>query len=129
MIREQFFSDKTDGISVYPDPDKFMDIWDKVTGYESEIDKTLDEGYTRDEYIGLFMFVRSKISASFVLCKDALVLYISYLVQNGALTQEFLDKNKSINCRELKGLDTGVMLRSCPGCMQDAAAIIEKNLL
>ena len=45
------------------------------------------------------------------------------------MTQEFLDKNKSINCRELKGLDTGVMLRSCPGCMQDAAAIIEKNLL
>lgn len=45
------------------------------------------------------------------------------------MTQEFLEKNKSMNCRELKGLDTGVMLRSCPGCMQDAAEIIEKNLL
>lgn len=41
----------------------------------------------------------------------------------------FVEKNQSMECRVLKGVDTGVVLRSCPGCMQDAAEIIEKHLL
>lgn len=45
------------------------------------------------------------------------------------MTKAFVDKNKSLDCRELKGVDTGVVLRSCSGCMEDAAAIIEAHLL
>ena len=45
------------------------------------------------------------------------------------MTEEFIAKNQSTECRTLKGVDTGVVLRSCPGCMQDAAEIIEKHLL
>lgn len=41
----------------------------------------------------------------------------------------FLEKNKSLECRTLKGVDTGVVLRSCLGCMQDAAEIVEEYLL
>ncbi|MBM6829833.1 C_GCAxxG_C_C family protein [Anaerotignum lactatifermentans] len=44
------------------------------------------------------------------------------------MTDDFKKKNQTIICRELKGMDTGVMLRSCSGCMADAAEIVEKYL-
>ncbi len=42
---------------------------------------------------------------------------------------EFLEKNKSIVCREIKGVDTGKPLRSCEGCIMDAVEILDKCLL
>lgn len=48
------------------------------------------------------------------------------------LSTEILDrfqkKNGSLICRELKGVDTGKTLRSCPGCIQDAAELVEEIL-
>ena len=32
-----------------------------------------------------------------------------------ALTEKFLEKNSSVICREIKGVDTGKVLRSCGG--------------
>ena len=40
--------------------------------------------------------------------------------------QEFTERNKSVVCRELKGIDTGKILRSCRGCVSDSAGILEK---
>lgn len=45
------------------------------------------------------------------------------------MTEQFQKKNKSILCAELKGVESGQMLRSCPGCIEDAARIVEENLL
>lgn len=45
-----------------------------------------------------------------------------------AMVKEFEEKNGSIICREIKGVDTGNVLRSCDGCVRDAAAIVEKYL-
>lgn len=44
------------------------------------------------------------------------------------IVNEFREKNQSCVCRDLKGLDTGTILRSCDGCIEDAAAIVEKIL-
>lgn len=44
------------------------------------------------------------------------------------ITKEFLEKNKSIICKELKGVETKQPLRSCDGCIHDAAAILEEIL-
>lgn len=41
----------------------------------------------------------------------------------------FEDKNGSSICRELKGVDTGNVLRSCPGCIADAVEIVDAYLL
>ena len=41
---------------------------------------------------------------------------------------KFLEKNGSLICRELKGVDTGRVLRSCPGCIDDAVEIAEEVL-
>lgn len=45
-----------------------------------------------------------------------------------ALTQEFEAKNKSTICKELKGQNGGPLLRSCIGCVEDAAALLDAYL-
>jgi len=44
------------------------------------------------------------------------------------IVQAFLEKNHSIVCKELKGVETNKVLRSCDGCIEDAAAIVEQKL-
>ena len=41
---------------------------------------------------------------------------------------EFKKKNKTTICKELKGLTGGPLLRTCPGCIEDACTILEKLL-
>lgn len=41
----------------------------------------------------------------------------------------FKEKNQTIVCRELKGVQTGEPIRSCNGCIEDAARIVEEYLL
>lgn len=47
---------------------------------------------------------------------------------SAAILNAFKEKNGATACRDLKGVDTGVVLRSCPGCIEDAAAIAEEIL-
>ena len=44
------------------------------------------------------------------------------------LAEAFSEKNQSIICRELKGVDTGKPLASCESCIEDAVRIIGKQL-
>ena len=44
------------------------------------------------------------------------------------LTQKFREKNGTVICRELKGIDTKKVIRSCDGCVQDAAELLEEYL-
>ena len=45
------------------------------------------------------------------------------------MLDEFKEKNQTIICRELKGVETGTPIRSCDGCIEDAAHIVERVLL
>ena len=45
------------------------------------------------------------------------------------MTEKFKAKNKSIICEDIKGVKGGNVLRSCDGCIEDAAAIVEEVLL
>ena len=45
-----------------------------------------------------------------------------------AMHKAFAEKNGSVICREIKGMDTGKVLRDCDGCVEDAAEILEKYL-
>ena len=42
--------------------------------------------------------------------------------------REFISMNRSVMCRELKGGLTGKPLRSCRGCVADAAELLERSL-
>lgn len=44
------------------------------------------------------------------------------------IVQAFWEKNNSVICKELKGIETGIVLRDCRGCVADAAAILGKVL-
>lgn len=45
-----------------------------------------------------------------------------------AITEAFQEKNGSLICKELKGVETGKVLRSCPDCIMDAVEIAENIL-
>lgn len=44
------------------------------------------------------------------------------------ITKEFYEKNTTITCKELKGVETGKVIRSCPDCIRDAVEIAERVL-
>lgn len=44
------------------------------------------------------------------------------------LVQTFKEKNTSIVCKDLKGVETKQVLRSCQGCIEDAAKMLEDIL-
>lgn len=44
------------------------------------------------------------------------------------ITQKFQEKAGSLTCKELKGVESGKVLHSCPDCIKDAAAIAEQIL-
>ena len=44
------------------------------------------------------------------------------------IISQFKEKNGSVICKELKGIETNQVLRSCPGCIEDAVNIAEKIL-
>ncbi len=44
------------------------------------------------------------------------------------LLRRFEERNGSVFCRELKGKYTGIVLRACRGCVEDAAEIAEDIL-
>ncbi|MBO5288509.1 MAG: C_GCAxxG_C_C family protein [Spirochaetales bacterium] len=44
------------------------------------------------------------------------------------IVDDFTTKNQSVICREIKGVDTGKVLRSCGGCIEDAVKIAEEVL-
>lgn len=44
------------------------------------------------------------------------------------LNAKFREKNGSTICRDLKGMDTGKVLRSCDGCIEDAVNLLAEEL-
>lgn len=60
--------------------------------------------------------------------KDARDSKASTYKLSKAIRLAFSEKNKTVICKELKGVDTKEVLRSCDGCIEDAAAIVETLL-
>lgn len=42
------------------------------------------------------------------------------------ILKKFLDQNKATRCKDLKGVETGVVLRGCQDCIRDAAKFLEE---
>lgn len=45
------------------------------------------------------------------------------------IVERFMEQNGSSICKELKGVETGKVLRSCPDCIMDAAKLVEEILV
>ena len=48
--------------------------------------------------------------------------------QMRTIMQKFQDRNHATQCRQLKGVDTHVVLRPCPLCVADACEFLEEEL-
>ena len=46
----------------------------------------------------------------------------------GGIVDAFEAKNGSTICGELKGVNTGTVLRTCPGCIEDAVDLVSEVL-
>lgn len=46
-----------------------------------------------------------------------------------AVMTDFKERNGSVTCKVLKGIETGVTLRECNDCVRDAAEFLEKRLM
>ncbi len=44
------------------------------------------------------------------------------------IMNEFQKRNGATQCKQLKGVTTGVVLRECPGCVADACELLESLL-
>ena len=44
------------------------------------------------------------------------------------IVDQFEEMNGSTICKDLKGLDSGISLRSCPGCIEDSIELVQKVL-
>lgn len=44
------------------------------------------------------------------------------------ISEAFKDRNETLICKELKGIDTGEAKRSCDDCVRDAVGFLEKEL-
>ncbi|MCI5994395.1 MAG: C-GCAxxG-C-C family protein [Blautia sp.] len=51
----------------------------------------------------------------------------TYQLSRG-IVSKFEQKNGSVICKELKGMDSGKVLRSCDGCIEDAARLVQEIL-
>ncbi|MCD8116617.1 MAG: C-GCAxxG-C-C family protein [Oscillospiraceae bacterium] len=47
----------------------------------------------------------------------------------GQMLRAFQEKNGSVRCKDLKGVTGGTVLRSCDGCIQDAAELLDTVIL
>lgn len=45
------------------------------------------------------------------------------------ISDAFKDRNKTLICRELKGIDRGEVLRSCDDCVRDVSEFLERELV
>lgn len=45
-----------------------------------------------------------------------------------SLVSSFEEKNQSLVCKTLRGEENGIVLRSCPGCIEDAVLLVQKLL-
>ena len=44
------------------------------------------------------------------------------------IVKKFEERNTTVTCKDLKGIETGVVIRKCPDCIMDAAKILEETL-
>lgn len=44
------------------------------------------------------------------------------------ILKKFEEMNTTVTCKDLKGAETGKVLRKCPDCIKDAAKILEETL-
>lgn len=100
-MRENFFTDQNEGYASFPQQKQFAKTWNKVLAFEKSTGKTLDEGYTKDEYVELFNSMLVKKSSTFFNDKKAVLYYVRYMIAHGELQKEQEEILSSVMAEDL----------------------------
>ena len=86
MNRKKYFDDP-EGNSSYPQAAQFQRTWNKVLKFEESFGKTLDEGYTREEYIRLFSSLLVQKTGTFLNDRKVVLHYVRYMISHQVLPE------------------------------------------
>ena len=100
MNRKKYFDDP-EGSSSYPQATQFQRTWNKVLKFEKNFGKTLDEGYTREEYIKLFSSLLVQKTGTFLNDRKVVMHYVRYMISHQVLPEEHEQIIFSIKPEEL----------------------------
>lgn len=100
MNRTNYFNDP-EGSASYPQAAQFRRTWNKVLKFEENFGKTLDEGYTREEYIKLFNSLLVQKSGTFLNDRKVIMHYVRYMISHQVLPKEHEQIIFSIKLEEL----------------------------
>jgi hypothetical protein len=102
MIRNKFFEDPDGGyakVSVKPNFDR---AWKKVLSFEKKTNQSLDDGFTKEQYVDMFNSMRIRHTRLLFNYKSNVMIYVRYLIANGALPKEQEDILASVSVDDLK---------------------------
>lgn len=99
-VRVQFLDDLSADMS---DKTKimFLRTWKRIEAVESEIGKTLENGFSREDYIALFGKFSSGVVMSFMVYKASVVKYINWLVKHNQLDDNALETLNQIRFEDI----------------------------
>lgn len=102
MIRNKFFEDPDSGHSKVSVKQNFDRAWKKVLAYEEQTGKSLDNGFTKEQYISMFNSMRIRHTSIFFNYKSHVMSYVRYLISNGVLPAEQESILASVTVDDLK---------------------------
>lgn len=101
MDRANFFNSPDEGYALFPQRKQFSNVWKKVLSFEEAAGKSLDDGFTKEEYVALFNSILTRSTSTFFNDKKVVMYYIRYLIAHGALPAEQEEILASISVEDL----------------------------
>ncbi len=102
MIRNKFFEDPNGGYAKISVQKIFDRVWKKVLAFEKQTGQSLDDGFTKDQYVSMFNSMRIRHTSIFFNYKSHVMSYVRYLIANGVLPKEQEDILASVTVDDLK---------------------------
>ena len=102
MIRNKFFEDPDGGYAKVGVKKNFDIAWKKVLAYEEQTGQSLDNGFTKEQYVSMFNSMRVRHTSIFFNYKSHVMSYVRYLIANGVLPAEQESILASVTVDDLK---------------------------
>ncbi len=102
MIRTDFFNSSDGGYALFPQQQQFSNTWKKVLAFEKTSGKSLDNGFTKEEYIALFNSILTRSTSTFFNDKKVVMYYVRYLIAHGSLPAQQEEILASVSVDDLR---------------------------
>lgn len=101
MIRSKFFEDPN-GYAKVSVKKIFDRVWKKVLSFETKTGLSLDNGFTKEQYVSMFNSMRIRHTSILSNYKSYIMIYVRYLTANGVLPEAQESILASVTVDDLK---------------------------